>query len=396
MKMRLLAITICALSAVGWARDWRAMREEADRNLPPWIQYYNRLKGQPKLSPWQQDEPESLNVRLVGKWGRGPAARVTGKDSTVYLALGSEVAIFNATDGHNPRIINEVQCRFVVDNVILRDSVLYAVLQGGVEVFNVANPRSVTRIRYLPISAVDMCISDTMAYTIDADSFKAYRIVSPESLERLGACADSGYYLAADSGFAYACDRWGLYVIDATDPRNPHQATILTTAQAGAAWVDSGYCYYTELSASPEAFCVADVADPYHPAGIGRLTGIASYCLFKLSYFVYLPNYDIVDVSTPSVPSVVGSTGQGGNGVWTRSWDTYSLVAADYSGLVAVDITDPVHPHVDTATLGADVAYDACVKDSLGYVADYHAGMKILSIGNPPAPLQVGSYDTVG
>ena len=229
MRLQGLLIAFLALSSA-WAKDWPRMRDEADKGLPPWIQYYNRLKGEPKLGPFDQhlSEPESLNVRLVGKWGRGPAARVTGRDTLVYLALGSEVAIFNCVNAHNPIIVNEIQCRYVVDRVILKDSLLYAVLQGGVEVFNVANPASVTRIKYLPISAVDMCISDTMAYTIDADSFKAYRIVAPDSFQRLGACADSGYYIAADSGFAYLCDRWGLHVIDATDPANPHQVSVVT------------------------------------------------------------------------------------------------------------------------------------------------------------------------
>jgi hypothetical protein len=125
------------------------MREEAGKGLPPRIQYYNRLKGEPKLVSFfpSLDEPESLNVRLVGKWGRGPAATVTGRDSLVYLGLGSEVAIFNVNTPHNPRIVNEVQCRYVVDRVVLKDTLLYAVLQGGIEVFNVANPQSVTRIK---------------------------------------------------------------------------------------------------------------------------------------------------------------------------------------------------------------------------------------------------------
>jgi hypothetical protein len=373
----------------------QAGTDEADRNLPPWIQYYNRLKGQPRLSPWQQDEPESLNVRMVGKWGRGPAARVTGKDSLVYLALGSEVAIFNAVDGHNPRIINEVQCRFVVDNVILRDTVLYAVLQGGVEVFNVANPRSVTRIRYLPISAVDMCINDSMAYTIDADSFKAYRIVSPESLERLGACADSGYYLAADSGFAYACDRWGLYVIDATDPRNPHQVSVLSGGtEARAAKVEGGYCYYSEMVTNA-AFVVANVTDPYHPAEVGRLGGITAYDVSKLGFYVYLPGYQIVDVSIPSSPSVIGTVTPGGIGVWTRSPFSHSFIAAGSDGLRTINVNDPVHPYVDTAVAAADISCDVAADAGRAYVANYHAGMKILNTGNPANPFQVGSYDTI-
>jgi hypothetical protein len=386
------------LVGAGLAKDWPEMREEADRGLPPWIQYYNRVKGEPKLGLFDRhlEEPESSGVKLVGKWGRGPAARVTGRDSLVYLALGSEVAVFNCVNAHNPRIVNEIQCRYVVDRPILKDSILYCVLQGGVEVFNVANPASVTRIKYLPISAVDMCINDTMAYTIDADSFKAYRIVAPDSFQRLGACADSGYYIAADAGFAYLCDRWGLYVIDATDPTNPHQATILTGAQTGAVWVENGYCYYTTASASPNSFRIADVSDPYHPAEVGYIDGIASYDLFKLSYFVYLPGYYIVDVSTPSFPTTVGSTTYGGNGVWTGTPFSYSFIAADYNGLATINITDPVHPALDSVLAGANVAYDVCTDGGFAYVADDYSGMKIVELAPPSNPREVGSYDTAG
>jgi len=107
MKRIGLLMLFWGLVGIGLAKDWPAMREEADRGLPPNMQYCDRLKGEPKLGPFDQhlDEPESLNVRLVGKLGRGPAAKVTGRDTLVYLALGSEVAIFNCVNAHNPRIV---------------------------------------------------------------------------------------------------------------------------------------------------------------------------------------------------------------------------------------------------------------------------------------------------
>ena len=65
------------LVGVALARDWPHVRDEADKGLPPWIQYSNRLKGEPRLGqfcqqpgPFRQNlsVPESLNVKLVGKW----------------------------------------------------------------------------------------------------------------------------------------------------------------------------------------------------------------------------------------------------------------------------------------------------------------------------------------
>ena len=60
-----MLLTLGAMAQAA-AKDWPAMRDEADKGLPPWIQYYNRLKGEPRLGPFDQhlSEPESLNVRL--------------------------------------------------------------------------------------------------------------------------------------------------------------------------------------------------------------------------------------------------------------------------------------------------------------------------------------------
>jgi hypothetical protein len=398
MKAKAVFALLLTVSTLAWARDWRDMREEAGKGLPPRIQYYNRLKGEPKLVSFfpSLDEPESLNVRLVGKWGRGPAATVTGRDSLVYLGLGSEVAIFNVNTPHNPRIVNEVQCRYVVDRVILKDSLLYAVLQGGIEVFNIANPQSVTRIKYFPLTVVDMCIDDTLAYTISADSFKVYRIVSPDSFLRLGACADSGYYIAADSGFAYLCDRWGLYVVDATDPANPQPATALTSSETWACLAESGYCYYTTAGASPNTFAIADISDPRNPQPLGSINNIAAHDVFKLSYFLYLPGYNIVDVSNPDFPAVVGGTGCYGYGVWTRTWNSYSFISSGSNGMFTVNIADPVHPYADTSVVGAYDSQDVSVDNLRAYVAQYYSGMKIVDVADPTSPSQLGSYDTTG
>ena len=243
-----------------------------------------------------------------------------------------------------------------------------------------------------------MCISDTMAYTIDADSFKAYRIVAPDSFQRLGACADSGYYIAADSGFAYLCDRWGLYVIDATDPMNPHQVSTLSSGiQIGSAWVESGFCYYTEAYPSA-AFVIANVSDPYHPNETGRNTSIRVADIYKNSFYVYLASFQILDVSNPASPSIVSDLQLAGDlfGVWTRSPYSYSFVASGYEGLATVNIVDPVHPFRDTTVAAASESRDIAVDRDLAYVANLYSGMQILNVAVPANPTQRGTYDTTG
>jgi hypothetical protein len=57
---------------------------------------------------------ESTGLRLVGKYGRGPSVEVTGRDSLVFLSLGSEVAIINFADTANPKVLAEVQAMGLV------------------------------------------------------------------------------------------------------------------------------------------------------------------------------------------------------------------------------------------------------------------------------------------
>ena len=62
MKMKNLAVVLLMLSATGWARDWRQMRDEADRNLPPNVKWY--LEQREKKDWFLQDGPFGDHGRL--------------------------------------------------------------------------------------------------------------------------------------------------------------------------------------------------------------------------------------------------------------------------------------------------------------------------------------------
>jgi hypothetical protein len=404
MKSRLLVIAVCALSAMAWARDWRQMRDEVDRDLPPNVKWYleQREKKDWFLQPGPFAEwtrmPDSQGLRLVGKWGRGPANKVTGRDSLVFMSLGSEVAIFNAADGSNPRVIAEIQCRNMTGRVCLKDSLLFVGSQGPVEVYSVANPAQPRFISYGPVVAPEISVQDSLVYALGSDSLFIYNVTNPANWQRVGATRDSGYSLNVADGFAYLADRWGLYIVDCTDPTNPHRAgTLSGGVETRASCAEGSYCYYAETYPS-DYLVIADVSDPYHPAEIGRLSGYSGFDIQKRDFYVYLPGFAIIDVSIPSSPTVISNLIFSGDkyGIWTRSPYSHSFVASAYEGLTVVDISDPVHPAVTTTIAGADEADDLSLVGTLACVANYQAGMKVVNVGDPALPMQIGSYDTTG
>ena len=71
-------------------------------------------------------------------------------------------------------------------------------------------------------------MQDSLVYALGSDSLVIYNVTDPANWQRLGAGRDSGYTLNVANGYAYLSDWGGLYVIDCTDPTNPHRVSTLS------------------------------------------------------------------------------------------------------------------------------------------------------------------------
>lgn len=102
----------------------------------------------------------------------------------------------------------------------------------------------------------------------------------------------------------------------------------------------------------------------------------------------------VVSVSNPAVPAVVGSRDTSGTAIDVRLSGRYAYVADGASGLQIIDIINPLAPvivgNVDTPGTAQDVA----VADNLVYIADGSGGLQIVNAANPTAPIIVGSVNT--
>jgi hypothetical protein len=394
--MRRLILISLFLSSIVWAREFSPAIEDSLRSIHPRMRA-RWLKVRGIEDPYYSKPfiPDSQNVRLVGKWGRGPSAEVTGKDSLVFVSLGSEVAIVKITGTGNPQVLSEIQSQGFTYQSILKDSFLFiATGRGGVEIWNVSNLLNPVFRNRIPVMA-DIFLSDTFLYTISTDSFKIYSITNIMNPYLIGACRDSGYTVFVSGNYAYLGDRWGLYVLNVSNPQNPYRVSVLSGgAEVGGVWVEGNHCYYTTGS----GLKIANVQDPAIPWEEGSLPSIGGSDIYKLSYFLYLPGFDIIDVSDSSNPTQISHLDLPGweEGVWANNPFGYAFVADHWEGLQIIDIHDPVNPHLDTALLQADIAYDIDIHSSLAIIANYFDGLRIVDISNPSTPIEIGSYDTIG
>ena len=73
---------------------------------------------------------------------------------------------------------------------------------------------------------------------------------------------------------------------------------------------------------------------------------------------------------------------------------SYAYVADFGAGLRVISVADPAHPvevgYCDTPGM----AFDVTVTGDHAYVADYSSGLRVISVADPAHPVEVGNCDT--
>jgi hypothetical protein len=363
----------------------------------------------------EADRPDSSGLRLVGKYGRGPSVEVTGKDSLVFLSLGSEVAIINFSDTANPHVLAEVQAMGLVTQAAVRDSFLYLGCnsgQAGVEVWNVQNPSAPVFRSRTPTLLSDFCVRDTFLYLTQSlsgpnDTFKVYSIANPENMYLLGSCRDSGDAITVTNSAAFLADRWGLYSIDVTDPRNPHHVGSYPGMPISVESRGNICCVTFGNPNQPEwlRFTVLDVTNPANVVQLGSIDSCGGYDIHMDSSLAFVSGYytgghefRVVSIVDSSHPVRVGACSTPGDnwGVWSCMARRRAFVADNYEGLSVIDLQNLSAPLLDTTIVAAAFANDVHVAESVCYVADGPAGMRILDLSDPTRPREIGAVDTTG
>ena len=407
--MRLLAAVTfgLALASSAFARepgfgDYRAMQESL-RYLPPNIRSYYLEKAGFDMWPAAKPQSESLQLSLVGKWGGGPSVRVTGQDSILYLARGSEVAVVDFADTANLRVLSYIQAPGLVARAIPVGNRLY-ISSGYIETFDVSNPANPIKLGSVLARAPAIDIADTLVYTLYRDSFKVFSFADPANPRLLGACRDSGYDLSVCNGYAYVAHDYGLFMLDVRDPSNPHRIAALGFGALSVRARGNICCATVYNGQSSEvAFKILDVRNPASPVLLATIDSCGGYDIYLKDTLVFLSGYyvaghgfRILDISDSIHPTTVGScaTADVGMGVWANPPRGLACVADDLGGLVTIDIANMHALFVRGATLKAGVTYDVAVQGQYAYVAQAGLGLKVLDVSDPTVPHEVGTVDS--
>ncbi len=378
------------LLALAAEPDWYFANLDTMPRLPTNKLFY--LEQKAGLCPKPTDE-ESLNVRMVGKWGGGPSWGVTGKDTLVYLSRGSEVVVINFADTANPQILNYIQAKRLAGRPVLVDTVLFLATSGYIEVFNVKDPTNAPRVGRLATPVADIDVEDTLVYSISDDTFRVFDFADPANPHLVGACADSGYALDYDGGYAYLRDRWGMYILDVRDPANPHRVASWGTDVAGVK-VRGSHCYVAQGSAGSGNLYVLNVSNPASPWQEGVLSGVTCEGIYLVDTLLFTPEFYVVNIADSSRPTLVGQEPAGGGEAWVHPSLKWGVTAGWTGGLRVLNLTDIRNPVLDTTMLGMYAAMDISVKDGVACIATGEVGMLLFDVSDPAHISELGRYDS--
>ena len=153
-----------------------------------------------------------------------------------------------------------------------------------------------------------------------------------------------------------ADDQHGLRTVDISDPHNPHEVAHYSRYGRDLDVVISGdYAYVQE----DMKLKIIDITDLQHPSELG--------------YFEMNWEYGDMEIA--------------GNIAY--------LVTHGYTGLYAVDITDPTSPSLlgTFTTTDTDIHYRIAIYDHYAYLVE-NDGIRILNITDPADIVEVGYYDS--
>ncbi len=101
----------------------------------------------------------------------------------------------------------------------------------------------------------------------------------------------------------------------------------------------------------------------------------------------------IFSIKDPVNPILLGYYDMGDYALGVYVIDTIAYVADGNAGLRIINISNPTIP-IETGYYNTNYAKSVYVVDTIAYVADGYKGLRIINVSNPTAPVEMGFYDT--
>lgn len=195
-----------------------------------------------------------------------------------------------------------------------------------------------------------------------------------------------------------------VFLVVSSDPA-PARTTCIDYGDEYAAWtgsinfspggrrpyaieVDGAHAYVVDRAHEMMVFDLSTPDDPELVTYIAgtRRTFDAVTVDGRLHVIGEEDGYQILDVSDPATPTVLGSVAELVDGRGVDVSGSLACVAGSESGLHVLDVSDPTNPVVIGTAILPGTGYDVAMSGTTAYVAGGGSGVHVVDLGTPSAP----------
>ncbi len=205
--------------------------------------------------------------------------------------------------------------------------------------------------------------------------------------------------LLLDGNLLYCADRYGLCVLDVTDPQN-----ILTRGHWGSTGLSEGITVSGTtgyLSDGVDGLHILDLTNPDEPVGIGSVDDVdQSFLTLVAGGYLYVSAGEdglvILDNTNPEDPYEIGSYDPDG---WVHFMDVNDdmiALAAGTQGIVLLDSAIPSSPQYISEIALPGTAVRVVLDDDYLIALQSEYGISVWNITTPASPVQLTSEPTGG
>jgi hypothetical protein len=272
----------------------------------------------------------------------------------------------------------------------------------GVKVIDVSETRNIPRVATFDTSdARDLAVRGRRLFVADGPGgLKVYditRLTSPSLVATVPA-ADARS-VALMGNLALVADApTGLRVVDITEGAAPSLlATFSLPGVSTVAGVD-GFAYLADGTSS---ITVVSCEDPAHPSLFTRhpAAGAAAVSVVdRVAYVAGSAGLETLRIQIQGRSFRVASCATGSKAFDVTVDGRWAYVAGHAEGLRVVDVADPLRVTDASlaATLPSRFAQRVSVQGTVAGIADGSAGVKIVDVTRPAAPVELAAYRTGG
>ena len=328
-------------------------------------------------------------------------------DGYLYVtSADNALRVFDISDPENLVIVNEhIPTLDGTEDICISNGNLYlADPYFGLEIYDLSNPVAPALLGWaeIPAGGWAVDVNACCACLIDPDhGLHVLDITYPAVPSEIGS-HDPGtaWSLTVSENLMYVGNGdYGLRIMDVSDPANPTDVGRFDTPTIAGnvvlsgdlAYVCDGWGGLRILNiANPAAPFEVGFWDPTRPVSDILIAGNIAYVANELTGLV------VLDVTNPAMPSVVGSClpciHQGFIRDIALLGENYAAVAAEVYGVCIADVSNPAAPIGLWQYDPLGYIYSVAVTGNYVYAAAQGSGLLILDATDPTTPTLVNTY----